>query len=393
MKTRTFWVVSVPGIGALLWALIRMAPPVLALAHGHPDRQYYSYSFSHGTYSDVAALYSSRHLYARALPYFHNIIEYPVIIGFYMWAMAWLPGFWGYWVGSGIGLVLAFVGALYALWHSRGWRAALWFSASPLLLVCGLLNWDLLGIMTWGWALWEWKAQRWALTGVALGVGMATKFFPVVLVPYLFWGLRQRHQRGEARRLLWGFVLTAGGLNLPCALWARPGWAEFFTFNSGRGPAPGLYQWLILRGVLHIDTVNLLSLVLTVGGGVALLWAQAQGRLDPIEAGTAALAWWLLCNKVYSPQYMLWVVYALLWVDSSPPLLVAVNVAGLLDFLLAMRWLALGTLGSPVAARFGRAVVPVIAWRDVVLWSAVYERWHLSERRHVSHKVPTEGAV
>lgn len=366
-----FWQMALVGLIGIGWAAWRVAPPRFLLPAGHLSLSYYPYSFLHSSYSDVVALYTSRHLYAHPLPYFQNVIEYPVLIGLYMWAMAWLPGFWGYFAGSAAGLMLAFVGALYVLRQGAGDRAAWWFALSPLLVVYGLLNWDLLGIATWGLAALAWRRERFGQAGLYLGLGTVTKFFPVVLVPYMLLGLTVKGARRGRRVFLGRFALGAVGINLPFALLARPGWSEFFTYNSGRGPVPGVYQWICAQGLAHIDTINGLSLALTLGGGLVLLWAVWKGHLEALGAGTAALVWWLLCNKVYSPQYMLWVYYALLWVDVNPLLLTAVNVAGLLDFFLAMRWLALGTTGNPFLGRFAQMVpAPVIAFRDLTLLAA-----------------------
>lgn len=358
----------------MVWAAFRLYPKGFLLSGGHPDLNYYAYSFGHWCYSDVVALYAAHKLFLHQWPYFQTRMEYPVVIGAFMSSMALLPGFMGYFVGSWLGLLCAMAVAFWAVSRARGVRRALWWSASPLLLVYGALNWDVLGIACWGLSVLAFERGRYRGAGLWIGVGVATKFFPLVLLPYLAMSLYRRETRGhrqDFRQLLWGFLVTALGINLPVVVGAFRGWSYFFTFNSGRAPDPGVFGWLRHLHLLTIADVNGVSLLVTFLGGSFLLYGVYRGRLEPLHAATAALAWWFLCNKVYSPQYMLWVYYALLWVDTSPMQLVVTNLVGLMDFGLAMQWLALGTTGSPFLTDFvSRWATPVIAMRDLALFGA-----------------------
>ncbi|MHB1956385.1 MAG: glycosyltransferase 87 family protein [Sulfobacillus sp.] len=360
-----------PGVIWILVNIVHTAPPRFLLPGGHTSISYYPYSFLHYSYADVVALYGARRLFLHTIPYFQNVIEYPVLIGLYMSIMSYLPTFWGYFIGSDFGLLAAFVLTLYPLWRARGAKVAWWLSLSPLLAVYSVLNWDLLGIMCWAWAIWTFEQKRYQRAGLWIGIGIAVKFFPIVMVPYFAAWLWQHH-RTQLKPFLGGVALTGIGINLPFALFAENGWSEFFTYNSGRPPDPGIYQWLMQMGWLHLSGVNLVSALATVAGGVVLLWLMMRYQWNPVGVVAAALAWWLLCNKVYSPQYMLWVYAALLWVGADSWFLILLNFAGLLDFWLAMRWLGLGTTGSPFLGNFVRTfVAPVLSIRDSALLLAV----------------------
>lgn len=374
-----FWWTAIPGLIWLLVNVVHSAPPQWVVSGGYPAVSYYPYSFLHYSYSDVVALYGARRLFLHQIPYFQNVIEYPVGIGIYMALMAYFPGFWGYFVASDIGLLVAFIFTLYPLYQARGAKPALWLSMSPLLAVYGVLNWDLLGIMCWAWALFTFERGRYQWSGVWIGLGIAVKFFPIVMVPYFGLWLWLYHKK-HLKEFFVALGLAVGVLNLPFAVFAESGWSNFFTYNGHRGPDPGLYQWLWQTGVLRHDMLNLVSAGLTLGGGLILLLLMLKYRWNPIGVAAAALAWWFLCNKVYSPQYMLWVYTATLWTSVDGSLLVILNIAGLLDFWLAMRWLGLGTTGSLGLPRFVRtAVGPVLALRDLSLLLAV---WSLVKRSH-----------
>lgn len=388
---------SSPRLRAFFWLLLPATilfaidvwhtnPASYVLPNGHPNVTYYAYSFLRYKYSDVVALYGSRVLYLHEMPYFQNVIEYPVMIGLFMSAMALFSGFYHYFWASSIGLYLAFVVSLYTLWRSVGTKAAMALAFSPLLVVFSVLNWDWLGIMTWGLGLMAYRKQSYFWAGLWIGLGVVTKFFPIVLFPYLgmeLYMISAQRAPGAWKRFVGGFVLTAVGINLPFAVLAEKGWSEFFTYNSGRSPDPGIYQWLYQLGVLQISTVNLLSALLTLVGGILLLYWVKNGRLSGVEAATAGLAWWFLCNKVYSPQYMLWLYFAMLWTRINVYQIVVASIAGLMDFWLAMRWLALGTTGNPNLPQFVDYVVPwILLLRDLTLgWVALTPWLRMRERK------------
>lgn len=355
----------------MLVNIIHASPPITLVFSGHPGVSYYSYSFLHYAYSDVVALYGARCLFLHTVPYFQNVIEYPVGIGIYMSLMAYFPGFWGYWIASVTGLMVAFLLTLYPLYQARGMKTALWLSMSPLLAVYGVLNWDLLGILCWAWGVLLFERARYGWAGAFIGLGIAVKFFPIVMVPY-FGAWLWMHRRDRLRGFVGGLGIVVGATNLPFALFAESGWSNFFTYNSGRAPDPGFYRWLAQAGVLSVGNVDLVSAGLTLAGGILLLALMLRYQWNPVGVVAVALTWWFLCNKVYSPQYMLWVYVATLWMGVDTGLLVMLNLVGLLDFWLAMRWLGLGTTDNPSLAAFVRTFVgPVLGARYLGLLLAV----------------------
>jgi uncharacterized membrane protein len=302
-------------------------------------------------YSDLPYLYTGRGLAERDFPYSddqqvrarYEAMEYPVGIAYFAYGAAWVTQ-----VVTGAGDVharsdrpvaelsgtgqvkkelrafvivnaLAFAAlALLSAWllagvsRRRPWDAAA-FAASPALLLTGIINWDMLAVVLVAGALFAWARDRPVATGVLIGLGTATKLYPLFLLgPIAVICLRERRYRD-----LVDTVLAAAAswfvLNAPAYLLGSSDWKRFWQFNSERGPDLGSI-WLVLQqwseDPISASTVNHWS------WAVFALWCVAVavvGFLAPTTPRLAQLGFlvvtgFLLVNKVYSPQYVLWLL-------------------------------------------------------------------------------------
>jgi uncharacterized membrane protein len=340
----------------------------------HDGRQYKAMC-----YSDTIPLYSAERLDHPGLsgfPYATSWVEhpgepaaqvrymeYPVLTGFYQWAIAKLAQGWAALARSGwlptaataivhfnisaLGLTAAWlvtVWALVLLSPRRPWDAAL-AALSPLVVVHAFTNFDVLATALATTGLLAWSRRRPVLAGVLLGLGVATKFYPLFLLgPILLVCLR-------AGRLRPGLVAVAAAalswtaVNLPIALLFPSGWAEFFRFNTRRGADPDtLYTvvsaftgWPGFDGMLRPGqvpvTLNLVSAALFVLACAAIGWVALKAPQPPRLAQLCFLvaAAFLLVNKVWSPQYSLWLVpLAVLAIPHWKPILAWMIVDALL---------------------------------------------------------------
>ena len=102
-------------------------------------------------------------------------------------------------------------------------------------------------------------------------------------------------------------------VNLPVMLLAWDGWSQFYRFSQERGVDFGSF-WLILvqnsTDPLSTETVNTLAtlLMLLCCAGVAALALTAPRRPRFAQLAFLIVAAFILTNKVYSPQYVLWLV-------------------------------------------------------------------------------------
>ncbi len=162
-------------------------------------------------------------------------------------------------------------------------------------------------------ALWAWARERPLLTGALIGLGVAAKLYPLFLLgAVLVVCLRRRAWSDLAGASLAALVAWLA-LNLPAVWSSRSSWEVFWSFNSERGPDLGSL-WLVWDQVTgsatSADVVNRVSLVLFALWCVGVLVVGLRAPSEPRLAQLAFLvvAGFLLVNKVYSPQYVLWLL-------------------------------------------------------------------------------------
>ena len=283
------------------------------------------YAFSHLCYTDVPYLYRERGFSEGHLAYLDSgnypPLEYPVLTGAVMQVTAWVTQA----VGSvdavrasvtyfDLTVIVLFAFALLTAWAlgriTPHRYDVMLFAAAPVLALAGTINWDLVAVALTTCALLTWSRSRPFVTGILLGLGVAAKFYPLLLLgPLLVLALRS----GKLR--LWG-VTTLSALaawlvvNLPLMLLAEDSWKVFWTFNTERAGDFGSI-WYVLGLAGHpVPGVNAISLGLFALAcvGVAALGILAPHRPRLAQLAFLTVAAFLLVNKVYSPQYVLWLL-------------------------------------------------------------------------------------
>jgi uncharacterized membrane protein len=302
-------------------------------------------------YSDLPYLYTGRGFAELNWPYTsdlqvrarYQVMEYPVGIAYWAygaaWVTHWLNGspplderyaapvdqLWGipevhreirlYVVVNAIGfaiLALASTWLLAGVRRDRPWDA-MTFALAPTLLVAGLVNWDLIAVACVAGALFAWSRERPGWTGVMIGLGTAAKLYPLFLlggVLVLAWRSRRW---GDLARAVGGAAVAWGLVNLPAFLSGPAQWKVFWTFNSGRAADLGS-AWLaasdLLGRTFGVSTINSGSWLFFGVWCVAVTVVGMLARRTPTlaELGLLIVTGFLLVNKVYSPQYVLWLL-------------------------------------------------------------------------------------
>jgi uncharacterized membrane protein len=375
-------------------------------------------------YSDTVPLYTAERLdqlgwagFPYATSWIENqgepdeqvrYMEYPVLTGLYQWVAAKLAQAWVVIADSGwlptsapaivhfnisaVGLTAAWlvtVWALVLLSRRRPWDAAL-AALSPLVVVHAFTNFDALATALATAGLLAWARRRPVLAGVLLGLGAATKFYPLLLLgPILLLCLRAGQLRAglqatAAAAVAWAVV------NLPFAVLFPAGWAEFFRLNRRRGADPdSVYTvvstftgWPGFDGELQPGqipfTLNLFSATVFVAACAAIGWVALAAPRRPRLAQLCflVLGAFLLVNKVWSPQYSLWLVpLAVLAIPRWKPVLAWMIVDALVWAPRMAYYLGTDRHGLPIEPFLGAVVLRDIA---VLLLMALVLRdiWH-----------------
>jgi len=289
--------------------------------------------YSRLCYSDVPLLYRERGLAAGHVPYLQSgdypALEYPVLTGMLMEAGSLithaLPGTATAGPNAasvrffGVTVVLLFVLAVVTVLATagaagpRGRTVGAMVALSPVLALAGTINWDLLPVALTSLAILAWARSRPELAGVLLGLGGSAKLYPLFLLgPLLVLCLRA----GRWRRWLStaGFAAAAWlVVNLPFVLAGaavRHAWATFWVFNRDRAVDFGSAFYLPLLAGHPLPHVNVWTnglFALGCAGVAALTWfAPVRPRLAQVAFLTVVA--FTLTGKVYSPQYVLWLL-------------------------------------------------------------------------------------
>ena len=125
----------------------------------------------------------------------------------------------------------------------------------------------------------------------------------------------RQHRRDEARRLVVSATVTFLAVNLPVAALAPHGWWWTYQFQSQRQATWGsawsyLFRALQLpvHGAAGAQFASVVSAVALLGGLGWLVRHVLHHEIDPYAAAAAAVAIFILSNKVYSPTYDVWLV-------------------------------------------------------------------------------------
>jgi len=290
-----------------------------------------SSQYVHACYSDIPHLYTGRGFAADLTPYFDRIpqtvsggmeyLEYPVLTGVFMEVASWLTPNDGemmhrqqiYWmVNAGMLMVCAAVLVVcVARTHRRRPWDALLVAFAPALALTATINWDLLAVSLTAAAMLMWSRSRPLASGVLLGLATAAKFYPFLLLGPLLalcWRAGRWRAFGAA---LGGTVASWLVVNLPIMALATDGWSKFYTFSEERGVDFGSV-WLIIsqRTGDPLEGANTYAMVLMAVGcaGIAALALYAPRRPRFAQLAFLVVALFIVTNKVYSPQYVLWLI-------------------------------------------------------------------------------------
>jgi uncharacterized membrane protein len=344
MRFRTVAVTG--GVAAVVAALLGYADKLPCSSGGAWNS--FTSQFRDACYTDIYPLYYGEGLSSGKVPYAGHPVEYPVLIGAMMQFASWLVrsvsdpfarGTDFYYVTIAALSVCLVAGVVATAWtagrgprgprdqglqnqglrerlRDPGLRAALMVALSPGLILAAFVNWDLLAMALTAGGLAFWSSRRPVWAGALLGLAVAAKFYPLLIFAALFLlCLRAGKMRAFGAALGAGLVAWLA-VNLPVALTATAGWGRFYAFSRSRGADWGSIWYLFenykvpVLGDSSLGRLNLMSsgLFALACVAIALLVLMAPRRPQLPQVCFLLLAAFLILNKVWSPQYVIWLV-------------------------------------------------------------------------------------
>ncbi|MFH8585838.1 glycosyltransferase family 87 protein [Streptomyces celluloflavus] len=290
--------------------------------------------YTHACYSDIPHLYAGRGFADGLIPYFDrlpgemNYLEYPVLTGAFMEVASWMTPHSGliqyreqvYWlVNAGMLLVCAavIVVCVTRTHRRRPWDGLL-VALAPAFALTATINWDLLAVALTAAGMLVWSRSRPLAAGVLIGLATAAKLYPVLLLgPLLMLCWRSGAWRAYGKTVA-GAVVAWLVVNVPVMIahdssgfHIREGWTKFYTFSQER-PIDFGSVWLLISqrtGNFLADVNTYAMLLMILGcGAIALLTLYAPRRPRFAQLAFLVVAVFVLTNKVYSPQYVLWLI-------------------------------------------------------------------------------------
>jgi uncharacterized membrane protein len=280
-------------------------------------------------YSDFPELFRNRGLGDGTFPFFSagSSFEYPVLMGIIAGLTAMMvPGkgatdarILGYFDVNATLIAAVWIVTVLAtarMSRRRPWDAAM-VAVAPGIVLAGVINWDMWAVCLLAVGMYFFSRNRLVLAGVFIGLGTATKLYPVLVFGAI---LLLAFRTGKMRPLLVTAAAAAGAwlaVNLPIAAMNPSGWNYFYQFTEDR-PAgysspwfaynlvAGRLQWLALGP----EAINALALNLFLLSCVliAVLALTAPRRPRLAQLAFLIVAAFILTNKVYSPQFVIWLI-------------------------------------------------------------------------------------
>jgi uncharacterized membrane protein len=272
--------------------------------------------YIHACYSDIPALYGERDLDKDQWSYSSktDAVEYPVLTGTVMWVLALaIPSgeneILNYYRLNALFLAALFIFIAFIVHRIRpefSYLAAL----APAAIASIYINWDLWAIASMMLSIYWFDQKKYKHSAFAIGISISTKFLPVFLllpVALILW------RRSEVRELLrYGAIVLATFtvINLPVFLTTPDGWLRFYKLNFDRGQDWGSLWYALSSLGVNLGSTNFFAMLALFVAVllISLLIFSTKETLTLADVSFIVLALVMIASKVYSPQYVLWLV-------------------------------------------------------------------------------------
>lgn len=315
-KTKSAWPV-------LFWAL-------MAAYLGYLQNRY-------GQFSDIRGFYGTRFMngqhdwpYEKVVPIGRTDalppIEYPAITGVAIWLLTFVTPQSGIPLLNYFGInatihAIFFAGTAYYIKKLSNNSSAYLFVLAPAAFMALNLNWDMWAVFPMVAAIFYFEKKQWTVSAIVLGIAIAAKFFPVVLLlPIAIYFIREKEIKICVNYLV-GIISTWLLFNLPVALISFDGWRYFYEFSFNRGLGDGsIYSIIGKLGLGQVYSSSLYYLLnITIFVLLIIFLFKSKINLSLAQSAFLTMFCFTYFGKQYSMQYVLWLApLAVLAIASLP---------------------------------------------------------------------------
>ena len=234
-----------------------------------------------------------------------NSLEYPILSGIGIWLISLLTkdgpeGLLQFFYLNVLAISIAFAALVYHLFKLEK-KSALLLIISPAVISGLFINWDIWAITPLVIALLLIKKERIWFAGACLSISIFFKFFPIIyLIPIL---LSLKDSAVKRKEFIYSVAIISCIINIPFMLFQFDGWAKFYIFNFNRGVDFGSIWYLISLTGSWITNINSLITPIVLTLLALCYWRYRDNLLGNLFIASVIF---FTLNKVYSPQYVLW---------------------------------------------------------------------------------------
>jgi uncharacterized membrane protein len=372
---------SHPRTGLLAW--LPLAPAVVLLVIGFlrlrvlgpfaSQHVFGTIATGNIAWSDIISIFGRDTMVGHPFPYTPgHEFEYPVLTGL----LFWLTGFVGYARDATLAftvnyVILALSAIVLLILVMRQPGANPWLLAlSPALVLYTGLNWDMVALLPGVAALLLYRRGQDLPATILLAISVWLKFFAILWLPLVLVERMRLRQWRACAAIVAVFAALSAAINLPFLIYNRDEWGLFFTFNRVRPPEVNVWT-LFGKDTLPIDLINnvtLVGIVIVIAALMVVQWRRGGDIMIP--AAAIALTWFFFLNKVYSPQYFIWLVPFLALLAAPLWLYILLTIADVAFYIASFQVLHIEFVMTPMHNLtlrdwdFDRVLMPVMVFRE-----------------------------
>jgi hypothetical protein len=302
-KTKSAWPV-------IIWALV-------AAYAGYLQNRY-------GQFSDIRGFYGTRFMNGQHDWPYESVtpqggtgplppIEYPAITGVAIWLLTFITPQTGIPLLNYFGINalihgIFFAGTGYYIKKLTTNSLAYLFVLAPACFMALNLNWDMWAVFPMVASIYYFDKEKRTISGILLGVAIAAKFFPLILLLPIGIFFLKGKKINEGLKYLVTVMVTWLAFNLPVMIVSFDGWKYFYTFSFNRGLGDGSIFFVLAKiGTTELYS-NLLFYILNIvlfGILIAFLF-KSEVNLSITQTAFLTMFCFTYFGKQYSMQYVLW---------------------------------------------------------------------------------------